>query len=103
VPALLGGQVTLLYSAMPSIESHIKAGKVKLLVTSTLKRSAEAPNLPTVAESGVPGYDFAPEIGMLAPAGTPPAVLQKISAEVAKAVKHPETVARFKQLGIAAS
>jgi len=100
VPALLGGQVSLLFSALPSIESHVKAGKVKLLAASTLKRSPEAPELPTIAELGVPGYDFAPEIGVLAPAATPAAVLQKLAAEIAKAVKHPDTVQRFKQLGI---
>jgi tripartite-type tricarboxylate transporter receptor subunit TctC len=65
-------------------------------------RSSEAPNVPTVAELGVPGYNFAPEIGVLAPAGTPPAIVQKLSAEFAKAVKHPETVKRFNQLGIEA-
>jgi tripartite-type tricarboxylate transporter receptor subunit TctC len=100
VPALLGGQVAMLYSSMPSIESHYKAGKVKIVAQSTLKRSQEAADIPTVAEMGVPGYDFAPEIGVLAPAGTPPAIVQKLSAEIAKAVKHPETVKRFAQLGI---
>jgi tripartite-type tricarboxylate transporter receptor subunit TctC len=100
VPALLGGQISLLYSALPSIESNVKAGKVKLLVASTLKRSAEAPDVPTVAEMGVPGYDFAPSIGVLAPAGTPAAVVQKISAEIAKALKHPDVAQRYKQLGI---
>ena len=100
VPALLGGQISLLYSALPSIESHVKAGKVKLLVASTLKRSPEAPDVPTVAEMGVPGYDFAPSIGVLAPAGTPPAIVQKLSAEIAKALKHPEVAQRYRQLGI---
>jgi tripartite-type tricarboxylate transporter receptor subunit TctC len=100
VPALLGGQISLLYSALPSIESNVKAGKVKLLVASTLRRSPEAPDVPTVAEMGVPGYDFAPSIGVLAPAGTPAAVVQKISAEIAKALKHPEVAQRYKQLGI---
>jgi tripartite-type tricarboxylate transporter receptor subunit TctC len=100
VPALLGGQISLLYSALPSIESNVKAGKVKLLVASTLKRSPEAPDVPTVAEMGVPGYDFAPSIGVLAPAGTPAAVVQKISVEIAKALKHPEVAQRYKQLGI---
>jgi tripartite-type tricarboxylate transporter receptor subunit TctC len=102
VPALLGGQVAMLYSSMPSIESHYKAGKVKIVAQSTLKRSQEASDIPTVAEMGVPGYDFAPEIGVLAPTGTPSAIVQKLSSEIAKAVKHPETVKRFAQLGIAA-
>jgi tripartite-type tricarboxylate transporter receptor subunit TctC len=102
VPALLGGQVALLYSALPSIESHVKAGRVRLLAVSTARRSPEAPEVPTVAEMGVPGYDFTPEIGVLAPAGTPPAVVQRLSAEIARATRQPEVVQRFAQLGIEA-
>jgi tripartite-type tricarboxylate transporter receptor subunit TctC len=100
VPALLGGQVTFLYSALPAIESHVKAGKVKLLAISTPRRSAQAPDVPTVAELGVPGYDFGPEIGVLAPAGMPPALTARIAAEIAKAVKAPDVSQRFMQLGI---
>ena len=100
VPALVAGEVTVLYSALPAIESYIKAGKLRMVAVSTLRRSAEAPEIPSVAELGVPGYDFAPQIGVLAPAGTPPAVIQKLSASLARAVRHPDTMMRFKQLGI---
>jgi tripartite-type tricarboxylate transporter receptor subunit TctC len=100
VPALLGGQVALLYSALPAIDAHVKAGKLKLLAISTPKRSPQAPDVPTVAELGVPGYDFGPEIGVLAPAGVPPALLAKISAEIAAAVRHTEVSQRYLQLGI---
>ena len=100
VPALLGGQVSILYSALPAIESHVKAGKVKLFAISTPRRSAQAPDVPTVAELGLPGYDFGPEIGVLAPAGMPPALLARIAAEIAKAVKSPDVSQRFLQLGI---
>ena len=100
VPALLGGQVSILYSALPAIESHVKAGKLKLLAISTLKRSAQAPEVPTVAELSVPGYDFGPEIGVLAPAGMAPALLARIAAEIGKAVRHAEVAQRFVQLGI---
>jgi len=100
VPALLGGQVALLYSALPSIAGQVKEGKVKVLAISTAKRSARMPDVPTVAESGIPGYDFAPEIGMLAPARTPPEIIRKLSAAVAKAVKASEVVQRFNDLGI---
>jgi tripartite-type tricarboxylate transporter receptor subunit TctC len=100
VPALLGGQVAMLYSSLPSIEAQLKAGRLKMVAVSTLKRSSEAPDVPTVAELGVPGYDFAPQIGVVAPTGTPAAILQKLSAEIAKASKHPDTVKRFTQLGI---
>jgi tripartite-type tricarboxylate transporter receptor subunit TctC len=100
VPALLGGQVALLYAALPSIESHVKTGKVKILAVSTPQRSAQTPEVPTVAESGVPGYDFVAEIGLYAPAGTPPDIVARLAAEVAKAVKQPDVALRFKQLGI---
>jgi len=102
VPALLGGQVSFLFSALPAIESHVKAGKLKLLAISTPKRSAQAPEVPTVAELGVPGYDFAPEIGVLAPGGIPPGLVARMSAEIAKAVKSPDVSQRYLQLGIEA-
>ena len=100
VPALLGGQVSLLFSALPSIESHVKAGKLKLLAASTAARSLEAPDVPSIAELGVPGYDFMPEIGVVAPAAMPAAIVQKLSAAIARAARHPDTVQRFAQMGI---
>ena len=100
VPALLGGQVQLLYSALPSIDAHVKSGKVKLLAISTPQRSPQTPEVPTVAESGVPGYDFTAEIGMYAPSGTPSDVINRLYAEAQKATRHPEVSQRFRQLGI---
>jgi len=100
VPALLGGQVPLLYAALPSIESHVKAGKVKILAMSALQRSPQTPDVPTIAESGIPGYEFLAEIGYYAPTGTPQDIIGKLAAEVQKAVKQPDVVTRFKQLGI---
>jgi tripartite-type tricarboxylate transporter receptor subunit TctC len=100
VPALLGGQVPLLYAALPSIEPHVKAGKVKILAVSTPQRSAQTPDVPTVAEAGVAGYDFVAEIGFYAPAGTPRELVAKLAAEAQKAVKQPDVAQRFKQLGI---
>jgi tripartite-type tricarboxylate transporter receptor subunit TctC len=100
VPALLGGQVALLYSALPSIAGHLKDGKVKILALSSAKRSAQTPDVPTVAESGIPGYDYVAEIGMLAPAGTPREIIQRLAGEIAKVVKQPDVLQRFTQLGI---
>jgi len=100
VPALLGGQVALLYSALPSIAGHLKDGKVKILAISSAKRSAQTPEVPTVAESGIPGYDYVAEIGMLAPAATPREIIQRLAGEIAKVVKQPDVVQRFTQLGI---
>ncbi len=100
VPALLGGQVALLYSAGPSIVPHVKTGKVKILAVNTAKRSPQAPDVPTVAEFGVPDYDYPAEIGVMAPAGTPAPIIAKLSAELQKAVRLPEVSVRFAQLGI---
>jgi tripartite-type tricarboxylate transporter receptor subunit TctC len=100
IPALVSGDVALAYAAMPSIAAHVKSGRVKVLAVSTAKRSPTAPDVPTVAELGVPGYDFAPEIGLLAPAGTPPAIVARMSQEVARALMSPEVAQRFAQLDI---
>ena len=100
VPALLGGQVAILYSALPSIAPHVKTGKVRLLAVSTLERSPQAPEIPTVAELGIAGYDYPAEIGLLAPVGTPPAVISFLHATVVRALKHPDVVKRFATLGI---
>lgn len=99
VPALLGGQVNMLLTALPSMQVHVKSGKVKLLATTTIKRSAQEPDVPPIADL-VPGFDFLAEVGVLAPAGTPAPIVAKLSAEIAKAVKHPEVVKRFTALGI---
>jgi tripartite-type tricarboxylate transporter receptor subunit TctC len=100
IPALVAGDVTFAYSSMPSIAAHVKAGRVKVLAVSTAKRSPTAPDVPTVAELGVPGYDFAPNIGLVAPTGTPAAIVARMSQEIAKAVKTPEVAQRFAQLDI---
>jgi tripartite-type tricarboxylate transporter receptor subunit TctC len=100
IPALVAGDVTFAYSAMPSIAAHVKAGRVKVLAVSTAQRSPTASDVPTVAELGVPGYDFAPQIGLVAPTGTPPAIVARLSQELAKAVKTPEVMQRFAQLDI---
>jgi tripartite-type tricarboxylate transporter receptor subunit TctC len=90
----------MLFSALPAIEAHVKAGKVKLLAISVPRRSPQAPEVPTIVELGVPGFDFAPAIGLLAPAGTPPAIVSRLAAEVARAVRSPDVAQRFQQLGI---
>ena len=101
VPALLNGEVALAFSALPSIAGHLKAGRVKLLAVNTSRRSAQAPEVPTVAEiTGIPDYDYPPEIGVMAPAGTSQSIVQRLSAAIAKAVRHPETLQRFATLGI---
>jgi len=100
VPALVGGQVSLLFTALPAMAAYIKAGTVRVLAASTPERSPQEPNVPTFAELGVSEMDLIPEIGILAPAATPGPIVNKLSAEIAKAVRNPDTVQRFRTLGI---
>jgi tripartite-type tricarboxylate transporter receptor subunit TctC len=101
VPALLGGEVSLLFAALPSIAPHVKAGRLKLLGVNTIKRNAQAPDVPTIAEiTGIKDYDYPPAIGVLAPAKTPKAVINRLAGAIAKAVQHPDTASRYITLGI---
>ncbi len=101
IPAMISGEVALVFSALPAIEGHLKAGRVKLFAVNTIKRSPQAPNVPTVSEvTGIKDYDYPPAIGILAPAKTPRAVVNRVAAAVARAVNHPDTAARYTALGI---
>lgn len=93
VTALIGGQVQLNFATIPSVLPHVRAGKLRAVAVTTLKRSSAAPEVPTIAESGVPGYDHGPWNGMLAPAKTPKAIIARLNAEVAKIVHLPEAKA----------
>lgn len=100
IPALVSGQVTAVWSAMPSIAGFVKEGKLKLIAVNSEKRSALAPEIATVAETSIPGFDFAPNIGVSGPADLPPAIVAKIAADVTDALKDAALVERLKILGI---
>jgi tripartite-type tricarboxylate transporter receptor subunit TctC len=87
VPALVGGQVQILFSALPAIAGFVKDGRVKLLVQNSNKRFASQAAIPTIAESGAPGFDFAPTTIAMALNGTPAALLRQLSADIAAAAK----------------
>jgi tripartite-type tricarboxylate transporter receptor subunit TctC len=87
---LLGGQVDIMFDAIPTMTEHIKAGKVKALATTGKTRSATLPNVPTMAEAGVPGYEATIWLGLMAPKGTPVAVVNRLNAELAKITSNPE-------------
>ncbi|OGA66817.1 MAG: MFS transporter [Betaproteobacteria bacterium RIFCSPLOWO2_12_FULL_65_14] len=88
--SILGGQVQMMFDAVPTMAANARAGKVKALATSGAKRSPVTPDLPTVAEAGVPGYESGIWLGLMAPAGTPRPVLERLNAEVNKIVNSPE-------------
>ena len=77
----------------------IKSGKMKALGVSSTKRSALLPDVPTIAEAGVPGYEVNVWYGLFAPRGTPPSIVKKISADVSRIVRTPETRERLAQMG----
>ncbi len=88
--AILGGQVQMMFDAITTMAAHARAGKVKALASSGKTRSPVTPDVPTVAQAGVPGYEAAIWLGLMAPAGTPRAVLEKLNLEVNRIVDAPE-------------
>jgi tripartite-type tricarboxylate transporter receptor subunit TctC len=100
VPALIGGQVSMSVAALPSLMAHIKAERVRLLAINTATRSSQAPDVPSIAEMGTPGFDYPSKIGLLGPAGVSRGIVQKLYANIVKAVNHPDTLQRFTPLGV---
>lgn len=90
VADLVGGQVQIMFDTVTSGLSQVKAGKTRALAVTTAKRSSAMPDVPTLSETILPGFDVGTWFGILAPAGTPPAVVEKIHAEIAKTVNAPE-------------
>jgi tripartite-type tricarboxylate transporter receptor subunit TctC len=88
--SVLGGQVDMMFDAVPTMASQAKAGKVKALATTGTKRSPVTPDIPTLAEAGVPGYESGIWLGLMAPAKTPRPVLEKLNAEVNKILATPD-------------
>lgn len=100
VADMLGGSIQAIFDAWPTTGPHVQAGKLKFLAVSTAGRSALEPQLPTVAESGFPGFDLYVWYGLMAPAGTPPEVIAKLSSETAKVMAQADLKERFARLGM---
>lgn len=88
---LLGGQLSVVFGDPISVLPHIRSGKLRALAVTSLERSPVAPEVPTVAESGYPGFEALAWHGILAPAKTPPEIVKKLNAEIVKALADPET------------
>jgi tripartite-type tricarboxylate transporter receptor subunit TctC len=96
---VMGGQVDVAFTSVPSVVSHLKSGKLRALAVSSAKRNAAAPEVPSIAEEGFAGFDVNPWWGILAPAGTPRPVVDKINADVAAVLKTEEAQAFFRKQG----
>ena len=90
ITALLSGEVQVNFATITTALPHVKTGRLRALAVSTARRSKAAPEIPTVGESGVKGYEYASWIGLLAPAGTPRPIIARLNAESVKAVLTPE-------------
>jgi tripartite-type tricarboxylate transporter receptor subunit TctC len=99
VTDLIGGQVQLLWVSIPSVLPHVRAGRLRALAVSTAARSRSVPEVPTVAESGYPGFEYSNWNALFAPAKTPAAIVGKLNAAVVKAVNDPEVAQRLVSQG----
>jgi len=99
LPDLMSGRVSMMFENAPGAVSYIKAGKLRALAVTGLKRAAAMPEVPTVAESGVPGYESLSWSGLAAPAGTPREIIQKISRETATILATPDMRAKLAEQG----
>lgn len=100
VTDLLGGQVDVMFDNLPNAMPHVKAGKMRALAVTTPKRLPELPNVPTVAEQGYPGFEVAVWYGLAAPKGTPKPILDKLNAELQKALKSDDVKTIFAAQGV---
>jgi tripartite-type tricarboxylate transporter receptor subunit TctC len=99
VTDILAGNVSLMFNSMPSVLPQARAGRLRGLAVSSARRSAAAPDIPTVAEAGVPGFDYVTWYGLFAPAGTPRDIVNRLNAQVAKILAEPELAKRFASQG----
>jgi tripartite-type tricarboxylate transporter receptor subunit TctC len=97
--AVMGGQVQALFGSMPAVLPHAKSGKVRPIAVGTMKRSPALPDVPTVAESGYPGFEVSLWLGFFAPKGTPAPVVNRLHAELVRIALSPEMKEQFERNG----
>jgi len=100
VTAMLGGEIDALFDNVPNVLQQIKAGKMKAIGVSGVQRSVLLPDVPTIAESGVPGYEVNVWFGMQVPAATPRPVVDKLNRDIVTLLKEPDVVKRFRDQGV---
>jgi tripartite-type tricarboxylate transporter receptor subunit TctC len=100
IAGLLGGEVSLMFANVADIGSQIKGGKVKALAVSAAKRAPSLPDVPTLSEAGLPGFEIMSWFGLLAPAGTPAPIVARLNAETVKALARPDVQATLAAQGL---
>ena len=99
MPDLIGGQVPMFFSGMPPAMPHVRAGKLRPLAVTTTTRSPAAPEVPTMIEAGVPGFDISNWFAYFVPAGTAPDIITKLNAEIVHALKLPDVKSKLANVG----
>lgn len=100
VMAILGGEIDVFFDNIPNVLPHLKAKKMKAIAVTGVQRSVLFPSIPTVAESGVPGYEVNVWFGMQLPAGTPKVLVERMNRDIVSVLKDPEVVKRFRDQGV---
>jgi tripartite-type tricarboxylate transporter receptor subunit TctC len=100
IPDLLGGQITMMFDNMPSAIPVVREGKLRAIGVTSSKRSASAPEIPTIAEQGLPGFEATSWFAVFAPAGTPRPVVDRLHAEIVRIFNLPDVQAKMKTLGL---
>lgn len=100
VPALITGEVSAMFNSLPSVAPHVKAGKLRVLAAGSPQRSPLMPEVPTVAESGLPGFEALYNMGFAAPAGTPRELIEVLRTQVGKALQQPDVNEKLNAVGL---
>ena len=100
---LIGGQVQLMFDNLPSSLQQIKAGKLRAVAVTSSERAPALPDIPTIAESGVPGFEATSWFGVVAPTGTPPAIVNRLNAEIDKWLQSPDSKEKLLAQGATAA
>jgi len=100
VPALITGEVSAMFNSLPSLSPHLKTGKIRLLGAGSPQRSPLLPELPTISESGLPGYESLYSMGFAAPAGTPKEIIDQLHAHMTRALQQPDVAEKLAAVGL---
>ena len=100
IPAVIAGDIAVVLAALPSVMPHVNTGKIRLLAVAGAKRTPNMPDVPTVAEAGLPDYDIKINVGFLVPAGTPRTIVEKLNSEIIKVLATPEIAQQLVKIGI---